>query len=152
VSLTYGLKTPRDMFEKLRREHARLKAQVTSDNLFNFVVTAYHIRDWVKKHPAATQAAKNNARSLYSNTYIGVCRDLTNASKHYVLFEDYRDQVTEKVSAISAYGSGRFGVGDFGSDEESIVVVLRNGTRMDALDLAQNVVDLWEQFFQKHRL
>jgi hypothetical protein len=152
VSLTYGLKTPRDMLEKLRREHARLRVQVTSDDLFNFVVTAYHIRDWVRRHPSASEAAKEEAWSLYSNTYIGVCRDLTNASKHYVLWQNYKDQVTEKVSAISAYGSGRYGVGDYGSGEESIVVMLKDGRRMDALFLAQEVIDLWEQFFRKHGL
>ena len=152
MSLTYGLKAPRDMLAKLRREHARLKKEVSSDDVFNFVVTAYHITDWIKNDPSAPTAAKADLDSMYANTYIAVCRDLANASKHFALDKNYKGQVTAKTSAISGYGVGRYGKGAYGTGEQSIVVVLTDGQRFDVLSLAQEVVNAWDAFFAKHGL
>jgi len=152
MSLTYGLKAPRDMLEKLNREHTQLKKEVSRDTLFNFVVTAYHITDWIKNDPSVSTTAKDELRSMYTNTYIAVCRDLANASKHFALDKNYKGLVTAKTSAISGYGVGRYGKGGYGVGEESIVVVLNDGQRFDALSLAQGVVDAWNGFFVKHAL
>jgi hypothetical protein len=37
--LTFGLKTPRDLLEKLKRDATLLDDEVTSDRFFNFAVT-----------------------------------------------------------------------------------------------------------------
>ena len=39
MSLTFGLQTPRDLLEKLKRDGSLLDDEVTSDRLFNFVIT-----------------------------------------------------------------------------------------------------------------
>jgi hypothetical protein len=152
MGLTYGLKTPKDLLAKLNREHVRLEREVTSDDFFNFVVTAYHIIDWIKNDPSVPAEAKVEISSLYANTHIAVCRDIANASKHFALKKDYKGRVTEKVSAISDYGTGRYGKGQFGVGEESIVVVLTDGQRFDTLALSQKVVAIWTEFFAKHHL
>ena len=47
-----GFNTPRDLFEKLKRESVRLDQEVNGDNLFNFVTTAWHLgADWIRKGP-----------------------------------------------------------------------------------------------------
>lgn len=51
MSLTYGLETARDLFEKLSRDANLLDEEVTSDSFFNFVVTAYSLVDWVQNDP-----------------------------------------------------------------------------------------------------
>jgi len=152
MSLTYGLKTPRDMLGKLHREYGRLKDEVSSDNLFNFVVTGYHIIDWIKNDPSIPTPAKTAVKSMYKNTHIAVCRELANASKHFALDKTNKSPVVAKTSAISGYGVGGYGKGAYGTGEESIVVVLTDGQRFDALELAQNVVAAWEEFFAKHGL
>ena len=43
----YDIHKPVDMFRKLEREHARLPGD--SSDLFNFFVTAAHIKDYLKK-------------------------------------------------------------------------------------------------------
>src|SRR2546430_1172086 len=105
MSLTSGLKTPRDVLAKLHREHARLKHTVTGDDLMNFVITGYHIIDWVRKNPSVSSGAKSDVQSMYANRYIAVCRDLANESKHFVLGKDYKGRVTDKTSAISGFGA-----------------------------------------------
>jgi hypothetical protein len=152
MSLTAGLKTPRDMLAKLHREHARLKNEVTSDDLMNFAITAYHIIEWIRKNPSVDSATKKDLDSMYNDPLIGACRDIANESKHFVLKQDYQDRVTDKTSAISGYGVGRYGKGAFGVGEPSIVIVFIDGRRFDALQFAQGVVDAWEAFFGKHGL
>jgi len=152
MSLTYGLKSPRDMLAKLRRDHVRLNEEVSSDNFFNFVVTAYHIIDWVKNNPSVPASAKNDVGSVYGNTYIAVCRDIANASKHFALDPKYKGQITAKTSAISGFGVGRYGAGGYGVGEESIMVVLNDGQRFDGLQLAQEIINAWDVFFAKHSL
>src|SRR6266487_1410203 len=123
MSLTYGMKTPRDMLAKLQRERARLDNEVSGDNLFNFVVTAYHIIDWIKNDPSVPAPAKTEVVSMYGNTHVAVCRDLANASKHFALDKNYKGQVAAKTSAISGYGVGRYGKESYGAGEQSIIVV-----------------------------
>ncbi len=43
------------MFEKAEREHQRLQNEFTIDNVFNFFVTAHHIKDYVEKTMAIPQ-------------------------------------------------------------------------------------------------
>ena len=54
MSLRYGLLTARDLFEKLERDFEVLDGQVTSDAVFNFVVTAYHLCEWITEDPSIT--------------------------------------------------------------------------------------------------
>ena len=152
MTLTSGLKTPRDMLSKLHRERTRLDEEVNPDNLFNFVVTGYHIKDWIKNDPSVPQAAKDDLASIRSNPFLGACRDVANASKHFTLDKGYKGQVAAKTSATSGWGIGGYGKGPYGVGEYSIVVVLTDGQRFDARELAQGVIGLWEAFFAKHSL
>jgi hypothetical protein len=43
------LATARDIFEKAKREYSRMLSDPNIDNVFNFFVTAYHIRDYIEK-------------------------------------------------------------------------------------------------------
>ncbi|MGQ0712677.1 MAG: hypothetical protein ACT4PJ_02975 [Gemmatimonadaceae bacterium] len=140
------------MLAKLKREHARLENEVTGDDLMNFVITGYHIIDWIKNNTSVSSAVTAGVKLMYDNLYIAVCRDLANGSKHFDLRSDYKDRVTDKTSVISGYGTGRFGKGAYGVGEPSIVIVLTDGQRFDALEFAKQVVAAWEDFFAKHEL
>jgi len=146
------MKNPRDMLAKLRDDHARLQARVTSGDLMNFAITGYHMIEWIRKDPSTPGAAKVDLTTMYDSSDIRACRDIANESKHFELKDDYKDRVTDKTSAVAGWGAGRFGVGPYGEGEESIVVVLLDGTRFDSLTWAKRVVGAWEAFFAKHGL
>jgi len=44
VSIPYGFRHPRDLYEKLKRDAARLE-EISPDNLFNFMITAWALID-----------------------------------------------------------------------------------------------------------
>ena len=151
-ALTYGFESARDMLEKLRREHRRLESEVTSDNLFNFVATGYHLLEWVEKDPQVPASAKTNLLAVRHASSIATCRDLTNASKHFSLKLNYQNQVTTSAKSVRGFGVGRCGMCGYGVGEESISIILKDGTTLNALKLARDTVNEWESFFSHHRL
>lgn len=78
--LTYGLHSPCDLLKKLKFEAERLKQNFNSYDFFNFVVTAYHLCDWVGKN-ANIPLKRKDIPDYYKE--IKICKDLANASKHF---------------------------------------------------------------------
>lgn len=150
MPLRYGLQSSRDLFEKLKADAAALEKEVTSYGLFNFVVAAYHLCQWIEKDPAVPKSAKQAVAAVRADQNIAVCRDLTNATKHFTLRGDYKNQVANAAISSVGFGIGRYGHGGFGVGEEKIEVELMDGSIIDVLDLKNNVVAIWTSFFQIH--
>ena len=49
ASVSYGLTKPEDVFEKFKREGAKLGEKPTTDDIFNFLVTGATLTEWVTK-------------------------------------------------------------------------------------------------------
>jgi hypothetical protein len=145
MSLTYGLSTAKQLLDKLQRDAALFDEEVTSDRFFNFVVTGYSLIDWVKNDPVVIAAAKVAVLSIYSDRWLKVCGDLATASKHFVLTT--RIPVTAHARTQRGWGEGRLGKGGWGVGEESIVVILDDGTTYSGLDLVTGVLQTWNLFF-----
>jgi hypothetical protein len=147
-----GLVTARDLFAKLRRDAAVLDRRVTSDGLFNFVVTGYSLIEWIKNDPSVPATAKASAevQGLYADQWIKVCGDIATAGKHFTLTK--RKPITTKTTSQKGFGHGRFGKGPFGVGEESITIDLSDGSIHNALDLVRQVVTEWEAFFKRHAI
>jgi hypothetical protein len=148
MSLRYGLKTARDLFEKLKRDADALRAGVASDGLFNFVVTGYHLCEWVAKDPSLSTAAKAEAEVFRDEEVIQVCRDLANASKHWTI--TYYTPSVDTAESRQGWGCFRWGRGTWGVGEEETVITMKSGGSYNALELKDRVVALWEAFFSKH--
>jgi hypothetical protein len=161
MSLTYGFKNARDLFEKLKRDAKKLEEEVNSDNVFNFIVTAYHIKDWIKNDPSNSQDIRNQAKELPKNEkIIDICQDIANASKHFDLNRDgQRHQKTSNVSSEQGgFGDARFGKGNFGKGEEEIIIKLLTTSdnsqpeEFNILDFKTKVVEFWQNFLDNNRL
>jgi len=149
--LTYGLENPRDLFEKLKRDGQNLEQGVNSDRFFNFVITAYHICDWIKNNPNIRGAIKDDVdKTVRKDRNIAICKDITNASKHFKL--NYDDNVAKNVDSKRGYGTGRYGRGNYGEGEEGINIALSDGSVINALELKNSVIKLWTSFFDEHNL
>jgi hypothetical protein len=150
MPLTFGLTSLSDLFAKLQRDAEALDVEVTSDRLFNFVVTGYSMIDWVKNDPTVPASAKVSTvvDALYKDKWLKVCGDLATAVKHFSLTT--RKPITDSAVTESGFGVGRFGKGGWGVGEESIEVKLNDGTSFSCLDLAAGVVASWETFFKSH--
>ncbi|MDQ3024795.1 MAG: hypothetical protein M3R04_10545 [bacterium] len=150
MSLTFGLATTKELYSKLVRDAALLDLEVTSDKLFNFVVTGYSMIDWVQRDPSipASATTASEVQSLYDDPWLKVCGDLATAVKHFTLTR--RVPITASTKAARGFGLGRYGKGDFGVGEESIRIALTDGSSFGCIELAQGVVSSWARFFAKH--
>ena len=124
MSLTFGFSSIKDVHAKLLRDAAMLGEEVTSDALFNFVVTGYSMIDWVKNDPSVPSGAKTKieVESLFSDQWLKICGDLATAVKHFTLTQ--RTPITSSATSGQGFGVGRFGKGAFGIGEEGIDVNL----------------------------
>lgn len=150
MALTFGLTSICDLLAKLQRDAAALDEEVTSDRLFNFVVTGYSMIDWVRNDPSVPSTAKAPAivQGLSNDHWLKVCGDIANASKHFTLTR--RAPITVSASSSRGFGVGRFGKGGYGVGEEIIEVHLNDGTSFHCLDLVQGVLSSWQTFFSAH--
>ncbi len=148
MSLTYGFKTPQDILDKVHRDADLLDDEVTSDRLFNFVVTAYSLIDWISESRLASCSQKDAAQSFRESQPLKICGDIANASKHFVLKR--RKPITSSAVSIQGWGCGRYGKGGWGVGEEQIEIVLNDGTRISGQQFVQDVLSVWAAFFAEH--
>jgi len=144
------LRSAADLLQKLRRDAALLEQEVTSDRLFNFVVTGYSLIDWVRHDPNVPATAKAERNTLYQHQWLILCGDLATAAKHFELTT--RSPTASKVTAVQGYGLGGFGKGPYGVGEEQIEIHLPNGTVHSLSELTNGVLNTWTDFFKRHKI
>lgn len=150
MSIHYGFHTPRDLFEKLKRDAARLE-EITPDNLFNFMITAWALIDWIRHGPATTApAVEADRRQLMRDPRIKICRDIANASKHFML--TYTPSVADVTHRPPA-NIGELVVGlSLLGDAQGTFLITADGLTYDVLALKMGVLTLYEGFFARHGL
>lgn len=158
MALTYGLRNPRDLLDKLKRDASLLAQGVTSDKFFNFVITGYSIIDWVKNDTSISQSARSAVENLYKDRWIKACGDLATAGKHFTLTS--RKPITSKAEShkeereTKRWDNFAWGVSDYTQieDAESITIDLEDGSSLSCLELVKNVIETWDNFFRAHQL
>jgi len=150
MNLCYSFKKARDLFDKMIRDADALQETVSGDRAFNFVITAFHLKEWVEQDPSVPQSAKDNLVKISKNRYFQICRDLANASKHMVITR-YQPS-TADTSSNKGWNVGRYGKGPYGVGEESIKITHSDGSMISILELKDNMILLWKDFFQRNTL
>lgn len=88
----FELRTPRQLFEKAKRDSEKFRREPTDENLFNWLCTLNHLRDWIcpggpksyKHKPPGTLTAEERLHSeLHTDNNFGIIRDLCNNAKHF---------------------------------------------------------------------
>ena len=138
------IKTADDLYEKLKREADRLKKDLSGDNLYNFVVTAYHLLEWVQKDPNKTHDPAI-IKEVRNNRHFKICRDLANASKHFEI-TNYKPDVSDATNAKARYGRAEYGASEYGQTEDKIFIETENG-RVDCSDLINKLLEVYCKVF-----
>lgn len=138
--------TPRQMLEKAKRELQRLTEDMTSDNVFNFFVTAYHIVDRIGESDAVSQ---QNLNDLHSNPDFKKCKYICNKSKHRKLKKYDNEFITYRRPA-AVFGEAVFGESVFNAGRAYFII--DKNESVDVLKLGQNIIHLWEAFFNEHNI
>ena len=89
------------LFEKLKFDYSQFQNDWTSTYFaFNFIITAYHLyQDWINKSGTKEQMQRKELLSPDGKKLFEVLRDITNATKHFSLFE--KNQQKQIAGSIS---------------------------------------------------
>lgn len=140
----FELRSPRDMLEKARREYQRLVCNLDIDNMFNFFVTAYHIKDYID----VMDAVENEIiEQFFTDFDMMDCRSLCNKGKHLTLT---RSTDPRTVVWSNLVGGAPFGVIPPGGD--SRWMLFTGGREVDVKRLAERVLAKWGKFFEENGL
>lgn len=146
MKITHEFSTPRNIFEKLIRDYEQLDIRVTGDNIFNFVSTAYHLQEWIKRAPIhSTEQGKRLVSKASSEKCIKLCKDIVTAKKTYkVIIDDTNAQSehdytkNQKVNDLEHYQNGTKKYKLIVGDEE-----------YDPFELKENIMDIYKTYFLK---
>ena len=109
------------------------------DFLYAFFENAYHLRDWIKDTKAVEDDDLN--KFISGNAYMRLCRDLANSHKHYSLNRGNSTPPSE----VREYSPGNGNL-----ELDTSLIIIRDGTKYDAVDLAKNIMTAWEDFIKLH--
>ncbi|MCI0558489.1 MAG: hypothetical protein MN733_08340 [Nitrososphaera sp.] len=150
---------PRQLLEKAKLDEQSLRKALEQgdessvrENLFNLVVTTYHIVDWVKSYHSDL---KNEVYThLESCEALRACRDLCNASKHVQISLEHRayQQHPPVVEEVVVSATVATVLSPLSSPSWRLKVQLTSGQRLPAEDLAHKAIGAWEEFFLKHNI
>lgn len=126
--------------ERVRRWYQRaLSAKDPIDRydfLYAFFENAFHLRDWLIDTGAVSE---NDLTNFFAeNEDMRLCRDLANSHKHYSISRPSQPAPPSEVREYSPR-SGNF-------DTDTSLVILSDGTKYDAFDLAMRILHKWEEF------
>jgi hypothetical protein len=101
-----------------------------------FFERAFHLRDWLKDTDAVSEAELE--RLFTDNPDMRLCRDLANSHKHYSLRKPSQPTPPSEVYEYRP---------SFGNlDPDISLVILSDGIKHDAFDLAGRILRTWEEF------
>ncbi|XVJ70394.1 MAG: hypothetical protein HEQ39_12695 [Rhizobacter sp.] len=138
----FDLATPHDMLKKAKRELVRLEAEVNIDNVYNFYITAYHIKDYFEK----TNPSKiSELQKFLSQEDLKDCQDLCNKGKHLKLTK--RNSIDPQAVIYDNLLSGNTPLGSMKLDWGDEWMLIKNdGRGVDVLNLARAIIYQWEIF------
>jgi len=152
VDLNYGFGDSKKLLEKVQRDQSTLYDSIISqdpnsisDAVFNFAVTGYHIKDWLK-----SEGVSGVEEFINSKPMLRLCADLCNGSKHKLLSSPREvndpvislnnSELTCDMTTITCDTT-------IPINGHTVRIALTSGKEVEILDFANQVVENWESFF-----
>ncbi len=157
----YYFESPSDLLNKTKRDYERIKKaygminenpDLLADHFFNFCITAFSIRDWLKNSNSCSFDEVKNY--LEGNEFLSACRDICNTSKHYELLPNAeRISVTESVETTVVRHNGMYRRNDeVNYTGKTITVRLKNGSSYPLNEFCTSIIGAWESFFASNNI
>ena len=136
------------MLEKAEREHSKLVQHIDIDNIFNFFVTAHHIRDYVLRDSRVQQL---DLETFLRDPDLQDCRDLCDKGKHLVLTKR-PDPKAQHVEFSGCIGGAPIGAMPIGGGSIEYWTLTTDSRSVEVKELADSVLKKWSSFLMKHGL
>lgn len=138
----FDLSSPQDMLDKAKFEFENMKTNLSAYTIFNFFVTAFHIKDYVCRH---NSNYKDAIKILFKDEDFKKCEFLCNKGKHISIRSDFETNISS-----SRFGDTMFGELMFNEGRRYSIIC--GDTQVNVLDLGNCILEKWELFFKQHGL
>jgi len=135
------------MYEKAKREFGRMKSSPNIDTVFNFYVTAYHVKDYAEVHSKELRAAINEL--FEKDQDFQLCDYICHKGKHLKLTHkkwtkhEYELKTRHEPGAVlGKWVLGKDRLGGY------LLLAVADGVEMDVIELGQQLIEKWERFFK----
>jgi hypothetical protein len=122
------------------------------------MVTSHSLLDWISAAIAGDTTKEADLETLRDKNEIRICRDLSNASKHFELkLDKYPNTkyppLAQAVIIVqpTTYGSAIYGVGTYGGTG-STTIETNQGQEYELTELKDEVLRVYSEFLTKHGL
>ena len=135
-------------WQRVHRWHTRLKASGAADRedfLYAFFQNCAFLPEWIRRD-RPTNLRQHEVEDLVRNhVELRLCQDISNATKHFSLDDP---KLSREFSAAREYVPAPLG----GGEPSAAAVVLAEGVKYNALELADRCLEIWQSFLRDHRL
>ena len=140
----------KDLFNKMKKDLEVLLDEINTDNIFNFFVTAYHLKDYVKNEFG--EINEDEIRNFENmNQFLDIAGFIANKGKHFKLNNERYENME------SRYYSGKFdgtmlfdGTSRFGEGEKYKVKIANEVFEVEKI--ANNIFECWQKFLEEKDL
>lgn len=142
---SFEIKTARDLYSKLIREHERIMADLwSSDHAINFSITAHHLyKDWLRRELSESDYLKLKGQLEASlQVEIGIIRDVCDGTKHLHLDRPHT-QVSNSGMRHGAFSKAFSRAFDIGG----LFLTLHDGSKVYFDNVADMVLSFWKSYF-----
>jgi hypothetical protein len=116
------------------------------DIVWSFFQHCWHLKDWVKHDPLATESQRENVcRKAYASPLLKICRDLCNGTKHLNLDQARSGSGARHAHVTTTIVPGR-------SSEMDCMVEDGHGNLISGKQLARACVEEWVRILESQRL
>ena len=170
---SFGIRTASDLLDKAERELHRYRKAVSdtpqdlqkqSDHAFNFVITAWHVTDWVWRETENGKGSWHGCKSFKEFVSkvrsecqaLKICHELATGSKHFHIREK-QAQTVAKTDTKTTIGGGvlrpalrpvlrpalssAFG----GYTVPGLVIKLKSNATRKPTDVFEQALDYWKE-------
>lgn len=138
--------TTKELYEKTKFDYEKLTDDLSPYNIFNFFVTAYHLKDYIKAEHNLNESRDIRAFSTDMNDLLELAGFIANKGKHF----DVNAPIYENME--TRFYSGKFdgtmlydGTWCIG-EGEAYKIVDKDGNLHNIKDIAKKLVEEWEKF------
>lgn len=152
--MSFSIKTPNDLLKKLALDLEEFNSDCSSSvYAINFILTAYHLRDWIWNH-----YFKVKEKNLIKNDFINkiyedfpdmkLIKDLANGSKHYSLYNDPTVKGTDITPAIED-DEAAWDKDECTWDYYGCRIHTKDGRTISCQDLFNRVFEFWTNYLAR---
>ncbi len=121
MTKTHNFNSPRNLYEKLLRDADKLEKDLNGDNFYNFISTAYHLKNWINHSPIGShESVKRLLKRISKDPTLNLCSKIIDAEDFFIFEID---------------------------SENNKASVLIEDKKFDPIQVKKSILDLYENYF-----